>query len=343
MLIELQVRHQRIQGANKVPRLVVEGSRSFVFLKLDFDEEWEGLTKTVILSNDHVKDSPAALVWTGEPLKVPEELLVTGTLRVSCAGVGNNGLYLPTKYMSDGIAVHRAGERTGYEPGVEVPGLWEQVLATVGSLDALLTKDKSSAVAAVNEIYGRAIRSIEQTLTSEEDGGVNEFTITLNDGTQTVLQTRNGNKGEHGKSPIIGENGNWFVYDEEQGQYVDTGSYSGGSAPYIGSNGNWWIGSTDSGVSATGPKGDPGKNGVSVTHRWIGTVLEVTSASGTTSADLKGDAGGVNFKVDNTLKLENGILSVNTTNDMEQDNTLPITSAGVFATVGNISAILDTI
>lgn len=47
---------------------------------------------------------------------------------------------------------------------------------------------------------------------------------------------------------------------------------------------------------------------------------------------------------DKTLTLSNdGVLSVNTTNDMEQDNTLPITSAGVFVTVGNIEALLKTI
>ncbi len=54
-------------------------------------------------------------------------------------------------------------------------------------------------------------------------------------------------------------------------------------------------------------------------------------------------SGGVDLETDSTLKLENGILSVNTTNQMEQDNTLPITSAGVFATVGNIEALLKTI
>ena len=53
--------------------------------------------------------------------------------------------------------------------------------------------------------------------------------------------------------------------------------------------------------------------------------------------------GGVQFEVDNTLRLENGVLSVNTTNQMEQDNTLPMTSAGVYATVGNIEALLKTI
>lgn len=53
--------------------------------------------------------------------------------------------------------------------------------------------------------------------------------------------------------------------------------------------------------------------------------------------------GGTSFTTDDTLKLENGILSVNTTNSMGQDNTRPITSAGVFATVGNIEALLKTI
>ena len=58
---------------------------------------------------------------------------------------------------------------------------------------------------------------------------------------------------------------------------------------------------------------------------------------------IEDDSDGVNFTPDHTLILENGILSVNTTNNMEQDNTLPITSAGVYATVGNIEALLKTI
>lgn len=46
-----------------------------------------------------------------------------------------------------------------------------------------------------------------------------------------------------------------------------------------------------------GPQGEPGADGkdgadgVSVTHSWDGTVLTVTSASGTSSADLKGEPG----------------------------------------------------
>ena len=60
-------------------------------------------------------------------------------------------------------------------------------------------------------------------------------------------------------------------------------------------------------------------------------------------ADFPESGGNVDFQTNETLTLKDGVLSVNTTNDMEQDNTLPITSAGVFATVGNIEALLKTI
>ena len=43
----------------------------------------------------------------------------------------------------------------------------------------------------------------------------------------------------------------------------------------------------------TGATGPAGADGISMTHRWNGTVLEVTSASGTSSADLKGEPGAV--------------------------------------------------
>ena len=76
----------------------------------------------------------------------------------------------------------------------------------------------------------------------------------------------------------------------------------------------------------------------------------VTSVNGVT-ADENGNveitipdsSGNVDFRTDETLTLKDNVLSVNTTNNMEQDNTLPITSAGVFATVGNIEALLKTI
>lgn len=53
---------------------------------------------------------------------------------------------------------------------------------------------------------------------------------------------------------------------------------------------------------------------------------------------------GVQFTTDETLTLsEDDVLSVNRAEVVEQDNTLPITSAAVYKTVGNINALLATI
>lgn len=63
------------------------------------------------------------------------------------------------------------------------------------------------------------------------------------------------------RQPIVGDNGNWWTWGLEAGAYADTGIYSGGDEPYIGENGNWYVGQTDTGVAATGPKGDKGDTG----------------------------------------------------------------------------------
>ena len=56
-----------------------------------------------------------------------------------------------------------------------------------------------------------------------------------------------------------------------------------------------------------------------------------------------GGSGGTSFTTDETLSLENGVLSVNTATEVSQDNTLPVTSAAVHTTVGNIEILLATI
>ena len=54
---------------------------------------------------------------------------------------------------------------------------------------------------------GVGIRSIEQTVTSEEDGGVNEITITMTDSTKMKFQIRNGSKGSDGPAGADGAAG----------------------------------------------------------------------------------------------------------------------------------------
>lgn len=55
------------------------------------------------------------------------------------------------------------------------------------------------------------------------------------------------------------------------------------------------------------------------------------------------DNAGMKFETDETLSLKDGVLSVNTAKEPDPDNTLPITSAAVAQTVGNIEILLSTI
>ena len=58
--------------------------------------------------------------------------------------------------------------------------------------------------------------------------------------------------GKDGTTPHIGENGNWWLGDDDTG-IAATGD--DGITPHIGGNGNWYIGDTDTGVKATGDNG----------------------------------------------------------------------------------------
>lgn len=61
--------------------------------------------------------------------------------------------------------------------------------------------------------------------------------------------------------PRLSGDQTWMVWDLESGAYQDTGVYSGGAAPNIGPDGNWVVGGVDTGVSATGPRGEQGPIG----------------------------------------------------------------------------------
>ena len=84
--------------------------------------------------------------------------------------------------------------------------------------------------------------------------------------------------------------------------------------------------------------------------RWVDFSIKIAEGAisvrsmARTSTGTNTGSGGTSFTTDETLTLDaNGVLKVNTTNKVEADNTLPITSAGVHTAVGNIEVLLDTI
>lgn len=116
--------------------------------------------------------------------------------------------------------------------------------------------------------------------------GGHRITITDKSGTKNV-DVMDGEDGKSGSDGTNGSNG--------RGITSVTRTSGNGSA---GTTDTYTIKYTDNTTSTfsvyngkNGSDGASGKDGVSATHSWNGTTLTVTSASGTSSANLKGDTG----------------------------------------------------
>lgn len=80
-----------------------------------------------------------------------------------------------------------------------------------------------------------------------------------------------------------------------------------------------------------------------------GTVTAPAGLSGhlATAGALTGQAGsgagGGGYQIGPGLKVEEGVLMVDTANAVEEDNTRPVTSAAVYTELGNVEALLANI
>lgn len=111
------------------------------------------------------------------------------------------------------------------------------------------------------------------------------------------IKGEKGDKGDPGEPGADGKDGKdgQDGYTPQKGvDYFDGQPGKDGSDGKDGADGYTPVKGKDYFDGKDGQDGSPGKdgsNGVSATHSWNGTVLTVTSASGTSSADLKGEKG----------------------------------------------------
>lgn len=193
---------------------VVAGAVNHYELNISFDDDWDGLTKTVVLENGDVK---VELLYTGG-MVLPWEVCKEGGLLLSVRG---------TKTLADGrtqvvrsarmakpIPVEPGGSEEGQPPSGFTPELAEQVLAVLGDLAALLTTNKSTMVAAINEIYQEA--GIESIRFKETDSdGNNVYTVNLSRGERYEIKAPIGPRGAQGEQGVPGE-AIELRYDKEQ-------------------------------------------------------------------------------------------------------------------------------
>ena len=158
---------------------LVSGSVEIYTAAFEFDAAWDGYAKTAVFTDDMGRSAEVALVEN--TCTVPWEILRAGKyIHVGVYGVNGDKRY-PTIYTANGLmVVEGASPANPSQP--PSPTEYEQLLSIIGDTSALKTTDKSSLVAAINEIYqagGGGGKSVTDAQVNE-DG---DLIITLSDGT----------------------------------------------------------------------------------------------------------------------------------------------------------------
>lgn len=160
------------------PERLISGSVEIYTAAFEFDAAWDGYAKTAVFRDDSHRTVEVAL--TGNCCMVPWEILRAGKyIHVGVYGV-NGGKRYPTIYTANGFRV-LDGALPANPSQPSSPTEYEQLLSMIGDTAALKTTDKSSLVAAINEIYQAGGGGQSVTDARVDDNG--DLIITLSDGT----------------------------------------------------------------------------------------------------------------------------------------------------------------
>ena len=224
---------------------LVSGSVEIYTAAFEFDAAWDGYAKTAVFTDDMGRSAEIAL--TDNTCTVPWEILRAGRyIHIGIYGVNGDKRY-PTIYTANGLRVFE-GALPANPSQPPSPTEYEQLLSMIGDTAALKTTDKSSLVAAINEIYqaGGGGKSV----TDAQVNGDGDLIITLSDGTTinaghvVGADGAQGPEGPQGPPGAEGEQG-------PAGPKGDTGE-QGPQGP-----------KGDTGAQGLqGPKGDQGEQGI---------------------------------------------------------------------------------
>ena len=131
-----------------VPAMLVAGTVGEYTARFAFDADWDGYQRIAVFSADGVEREQ---LLTDDACDVPWEVLRPGAyLKVGVYGT-RDGSRLPTIWTAHRQYIHDGAGPTD-EAADPSPVLAEQMLQRMGDLGQLQTEDKSSLVAAINEV-----------------------------------------------------------------------------------------------------------------------------------------------------------------------------------------------
>lgn len=139
--------------------VLADGTANKVRFRLSPDSDWDGLTITVIFRRVYAVGVDARKVVIGNvaaEYAIPHEVLHDGWLYIGAVGVAQNGeVRLTTAKMESPLKVSESEDGDADWAGSITPEVADQILALMGVMSNLNTTDKSSLVAAINEVLGR--------------------------------------------------------------------------------------------------------------------------------------------------------------------------------------------
>ena len=252
---------------------LTSGSVNVYQCEFQFDDAWDGLTKTVTFQSGLIAKSvqlgatpECTIPW--EVLQQPNRLLMIGV-----CGMQGEDTVLPTIWVKAGNI--KPGAEIGDDTNPPTPSIYQQILAEIGDLTELNTEDKSSLVAAINEIYANGGTGGGGSGTPGEDGGYyapsvspdGELTWTASKPDMPSIPAANikGPAGADGKDGVPGAEGPQGPQGEP-GQDGAPGKDGTTFTPSVDDEGNLsWT--NDGGlanpatVNIKGPQGEPGQKG----------------------------------------------------------------------------------
>lgn len=135
------------------PVMLVAGTVNVYTVSFSFDSAWDGFQRTAVFySRDNTTSITREQLLEDDACRVPWEVLLPGAyLNVGVYGT-KDGSRLPTIWTDRRMYINPGAGPT-QEAADPSPTLVEQLLGRMGDLSALKTQDKSSLVAAINEIF----------------------------------------------------------------------------------------------------------------------------------------------------------------------------------------------
>jgi hypothetical protein len=156
-MIQLLAEQNRLTVQEK--ELLTSGTVNVNQIHFQFDEAWDGLTRTAVFQCGTV--SVSLLLDETNTCFLPWEVLVTANRGVNAGVYGTQGedVVLPTVWAFLGTV--REGAAVGDEAADHTLDAYQKLLNDLGDLDGLKTRDKSNLVAAINEVRASATGEFE--------------------------------------------------------------------------------------------------------------------------------------------------------------------------------------